>query len=99
MVHGGAMSGMCGTAQYHFFPNTNTFQVEGRVCAQLPAVGGAIAGYSWTAVGKGLLEILKIGGLVSSATCLSLSVASIATCGGLSVHSCQVIRVTPFFSF
>merc|ERR1719259_340756 len=66
--------------------------VEGRVCAQLPAVGGAIAGYSWTAVGKGLLEILKIGGLVSSATCLSLSVASIATCGGLSVHSCQKYR-------
>merc|ERR1719259_1359614 len=65
---------------------TGTCLVEGRACA---SVGAAVSGYSWTSVGKGLLEILKIGGLVSSATCLSLSVANIVTCGGLRLDTCQ----------
>jgi len=67
---------------------TGTCLAEGRACTEV-AAAGAVAGYSWTAVGKGLLEILKIGGIISAATCLSLSVASIATCGGLRSDTCQ----------
>ena len=61
-------------------------QLEGGTCKD----AASMAGYSWVTVGKGLLDLLKIGGMISSAFCLSLSVASISTCGGLSMDTCQV---------
>merc|ERR1719234_1025451 len=64
---------------------TGTCFLEGRTCKD----ASSAVGYSWAAVGKGLLDVLKIGGMISAAFCLSLSVASISTCGGLSMDTCQ----------
>lgn len=67
---------------------TGTCMLEGLPCKGLAGPSA----FSWTSIGKGLLEILKVGGILSAATCLSLSVASITTCGGLRSDTCQKYR-------